>query len=101
MSTPYICKKCGKEMWCLNEVIEYWDDIYCKRWNPSAQKKKQQEITNEKIKKKKKEEVDVKSIEEISPAIYKKGDFIGQKYEVFGVLGEGAFGIVYLVYSHE
>src|SRR4030042_2252514 len=34
-------------------------------------------------------------------APYKKGDFIGQKYEVFDVLGEGGFGIVYLVYSHE
>lgn len=33
--------------------------------------------------------------------IYKKGDFIGQKYEVYDVLGEGGFGIVYLVYSHE
>ena len=32
---------------------------------------------------------------------FRKGDFIGQKYEVFGVLGEGACGIVYLVYSHE
>ncbi|KAF0144671.1 MAG: protein kinase [Nitrospirae bacterium] len=32
---------------------------------------------------------------------YKKGDFIGQKYEVYGVLGEGGCGIVYLVYSHE
>lgn len=34
-------------------------------------------------------------------APYKKGDFIGQKYEVFDVLGMGGFGIVYLVYSHE
>ena len=34
-------------------------------------------------------------------ATFKKGDFIGQKYEVFDVLGEGACGIVYLVYSHE
>ncbi len=32
---------------------------------------------------------------------FKKGDFIGQKYEVFDVLGVGGFGIVYLVYSHE
>lgn len=32
---------------------------------------------------------------------FKKGDFIGQKYEVFNVLGEGGCGIVYLVYSHE
>jgi tetratricopeptide (TPR) repeat protein len=31
---------------------------------------------------------------------YKKGDFIGQKYEVYRVLGKGGFGIVYLVYSH-
>jgi len=34
-------------------------------------------------------------------APYKKGDFIGQKYEVYEVLGMGGFGIVYLVYSHE
>jgi serine/threonine protein kinase len=32
---------------------------------------------------------------------YKKGDFIGQKYEVYDVLGMGGFGIVYLAYSHE
>ena len=34
-------------------------------------------------------------------ALYKKGDFIGQKYEVYGVLGMGGCGVVYLVYSHE
>jgi tetratricopeptide (TPR) repeat protein len=34
-------------------------------------------------------------------APYKKGDLIGQKYEVHSVLGIGGFGIVYLVYSHE
>ena len=34
-------------------------------------------------------------------AAYKKGDVIGQKYEVYGVLGAGGFGIVYLVYSEE
>jgi len=32
---------------------------------------------------------------------YEKGDFIGQKYEVYGVLGKGGCGVVYLVYSHE
>jgi tetratricopeptide (TPR) repeat protein/tRNA A-37 threonylcarbamoyl transferase component Bud32 len=32
---------------------------------------------------------------------YKKGDLIGQKYEVYDILGMGGFGIVYLVYSHE
>ena len=31
-------------------------------------------------------------------APFKKGDFIGKKYEVFDVLGVGGFGIVYLVY---
>ena len=34
-------------------------------------------------------------------AAYKKGDFIGKAYEVFGVLGVGGFSVVYLVYSHE
>jgi serine/threonine protein kinase len=34
-------------------------------------------------------------------AVYKKGDFIGKTYEVFGVLGLGGFSVVYLVYSHE
>jgi len=32
---------------------------------------------------------------------YRKGDFIGQHYEVFDVLGVGGFGVVYKVYSHE
>lgn len=30
---------------------------------------------------------------------YRKGDLIGGKYEVFDILGEGGFGVVYLVYS--
>src|SRR5450830_1782847 len=34
-------------------------------------------------------------------AAYKKGDFIGQEYEVYGILGKGGCGVVYLVYSHE
>jgi len=34
-------------------------------------------------------------------APYKKGDFIGQKYEVYGILGKGGCGVVYLVYSHD
>jgi serine/threonine protein kinase len=37
----------------------------------------------------------------MSDGIYKKGDFIGQKYEVYDILGMGGFGIVYLVYSQE
>lgn len=32
---------------------------------------------------------------------YKKGDLIGQMYEVCDVLGVGGFGVVYLVYSRE
>jgi serine/threonine protein kinase len=32
---------------------------------------------------------------------YKRGDVIGQKYEVYGVLGPGGIGAAYLVYSHE
>jgi len=32
---------------------------------------------------------------------YQKGDFIGQHYEVRGLLGEGGLGFVYQVYSHE
>lgn len=32
---------------------------------------------------------------------YKKGEFIDQKYEVVDVLGEGGFGIVYLVCFHD
>jgi tetratricopeptide (TPR) repeat protein/tRNA A-37 threonylcarbamoyl transferase component Bud32 len=33
--------------------------------------------------------------------VHKKGDLIGGKYEVYGGLGHGGFGVVYLVYSHE
>jgi serine/threonine protein kinase len=31
--------------------------------------------------------------------LYKKGDLIGQRYKVYGILGRGGFGIVYLVYK--
>jgi tetratricopeptide (TPR) repeat protein len=36
-----------------------------------------------------------------SGSAYKKGDLIGRKYEVNGVLGKGGFGVVYLVDSRE
>lgn len=32
---------------------------------------------------------------------YKPGDLIGQKYEVYGLMGAGGFGVVYLVYDHQ
>jgi eukaryotic-like serine/threonine-protein kinase len=39
---------------------------------------------------------------DLQPGVhYKKGNFIGQVYEVYGLLGKGGFGVVYLVYSHE
>lgn len=34
-------------------------------------------------------------------AVYKKGDSIGNTYEVLGVLGLGGFSVVYLAYSRE
>jgi tetratricopeptide (TPR) repeat protein len=34
-------------------------------------------------------------------ALYKKGDVIGGKYEIRGVLGAGGFGVVYLVHDRE
>ncbi|ODS32041.1 MAG: hypothetical protein SCARUB_02826 [Candidatus Scalindua rubra] len=39
--------------------------------------------------------------EQLPGVPYKRGDFIGQEYEVFDVLGKGGFGVVYLVYSHK
>jgi eukaryotic-like serine/threonine-protein kinase len=39
---------------------------------------------------------------DLQPVVpYKKGDIIGQKYEVKGILGKGGFGVVYQVYSRE
>lgn len=43
----------------------------------------------------------MKSVKIDSSRSYKKGDFIGPKYEVHDVLGMGGFGIVYLIYDHE
>ena len=42
-------------------------------------------------------EVDSKQSQEV---LYRKGSFIGQKYEVYKELGHGGFGVVYLVCSH-
>ena len=40
--------------------------------------------------------------QDLQPGVpYKKGDFIGQKYEVYGILGKGGCGVVYLVYYQE
>ena len=36
-----------------------------------------------------------------NPEIPHVGSFIGQKYQVKGVCGQGGFAVVYLVYSHE
>jgi arginine-tRNA-protein transferase len=34
MGAKYVCKRCGKEMFSLTDVVEDWDDIYCKACNP-------------------------------------------------------------------
>ena len=36
MAAKYVCKRCGKEMFSLVEVVEDWNDIYCKACNPEA-----------------------------------------------------------------
>ena len=36
MAARYVCKCCGKEMFSLVEVVEDWNDIYCKACNPEA-----------------------------------------------------------------
>jgi serine/threonine protein kinase len=38
---------------------------------------------------------------QVSGLPYKPGDLIGQKYKVYGLLGAGGFGVVYLVYDHK
>ncbi len=41
-------------------------------------------------------------VRRVKPRLPKgSGEFIGQKYEVYKVLGAGGFGVVYHVYSHE
>ncbi len=36
VGAKYVCKRCGKEMFSLTQVVEDWDDIYCKACNPEA-----------------------------------------------------------------
>ena len=46
-------------------------------------------------------QTDQETTNQSTDAIYQPGDIIGQKYEVYRVLGKGGFGVVYLVYDHE
>lgn len=99
MSQPYICKKCGKEMWSLNDVVEHWDNVYCKNCNPDVQQIRSHKIANSEIPEKKIH--DENKIHKSGSISYKKGDLIGNLYEIYDVLGEGGFGIVYLVYAYK
>ena len=40
-------------------------------------------------------------MKDVTDLLYKKGDVIGGKFEVLGILGKGGFGIVYLVRHRE
>jgi eukaryotic-like serine/threonine-protein kinase len=76
-------KASGKD---IQEFGEEFGDELCNVILKMVQKKKRQH----------------KDLAESGPLLnkFQKGDFIGQQYEVFDVLGKGGFGVVYLVYSH-
>jgi len=102
----YTCIKCGKKTLSADKVVKLQGNTYCRNCalNVNAQIDEQQWIVSEKDKPPKQVTVgSERPKKEILPRsnFYKKGDFIGQKYEVYDVLGEGGFGIVYLVYSRE
>jgi serine/threonine protein kinase len=53
------------------------------------------------FRRKKKDSKSTANSKQSGEVYYQKGSFIGQKYEVYGEVGHGGFGIVYKVYSHE
>jgi len=65
------------------------------------EQKKKVGIEENDIKEKPRQKDDEPGQGKLGGITYKRGDFIGEKYEVHDFLGMGGFGIVYLVYCHE
>ena len=36
MPFPYMCERCGKELWSFTEIVESWGKVYCKSCNPEG-----------------------------------------------------------------